>query len=57
MTCKNNLTIYCAIQGYLLGNPTAFPSEINFRYTFAHGMGIISDELYEVCLFLEVFIF
>ncbi|KAK1393514.1 Serine carboxypeptidase [Heracleum sosnowskyi] len=35
------------LKGYLLGNPSTFPNEKNFRYTFAHGMGIISDELYE----------
>lgn len=35
------------LKGYLLGNPSTFPTEKNFRFTFAHGMGIISDELYE----------
>ncbi|KAK4274622.1 hypothetical protein QN277_017816 [Acacia crassicarpa] len=36
------------LQGYLLGNPlTIMPSQINYRIPFAHGMGLISDELYE----------
>ncbi|KAL1833659.1 hypothetical protein ACET3Z_003310 [Daucus carota] len=35
------------LKGYLLGNPVTIPNETNFRYTFAHGMRIISDELYK----------
>ncbi|KAK3030246.1 hypothetical protein RJ639_038369 [Escallonia herrerae] len=34
-------------QGYILGNPKTFPDEDNYRIQFSHGMGIISDELYE----------
>ena len=36
-------------QGYLLGNPLTVPSkENNYKVPFAHGMGLISDELFEV---------
>ncbi|KAL2320066.1 hypothetical protein Fmac_029035 [Flemingia macrophylla] len=33
-------------QGYLLGNPITTNRERNQRIPFAHGMGLISDELY-----------
>ncbi|WOG91892.1 hypothetical protein DCAR_0311147 [Daucus carota subsp. sativus] len=35
------------LKGYLLGNPKTFPADQDFVIPFAHGMGIISDELYE----------
>ncbi|XP_054780968.1 serine carboxypeptidase-like 7 isoform X2 [Prosopis cineraria] len=35
------------IQGYILGNPLTTRHEINYEIPFAHGMGLISDELYE----------
>ncbi|KAK7354047.1 hypothetical protein VNO80_19503 [Phaseolus coccineus] len=35
------------LQGYLLGNALTTNREQNFRIPFAHGMGLISDELYE----------
>ncbi|KAI9104302.1 hypothetical protein K1719_022874 [Acacia pycnantha] len=35
------------IQGYILGNPLTTKSEKNYAIPFAHGMGLISDELYE----------
>jgi len=36
-------------QGYVLGNPiTHIEFEQNFRIPYAHGMSLISDELYEV---------
>lgn len=35
------------LKGYLLGNPSATPADVNCRVQFAHGMGLISDELYE----------
>ncbi|EOA27134.1 hypothetical protein CARUB_v10023233mg [Capsella rubella] len=36
------------LQGYVLGNPaTHYEKEINYRVPFAHGMSLISDELYE----------
>ncbi|XP_022633239.1 serine carboxypeptidase-like 11 isoform X3 [Vigna radiata var. radiata] len=37
------------LQGYLLGNPLTTRKEKNEQIPFAHGMGLISDELYE-CL-------
>lgn len=45
MTC-----VVRALQGYLVGNPVT--SEKRFdegtKVAFSHGMGLISDELYEV---------
>ncbi|XP_057974842.1 serine carboxypeptidase-like 2 [Malania oleifera] len=36
------------LKGYLLGNPVTSPAvDGNFGVPFAHGMGLISDELYE----------
>ncbi|KAK4368709.1 hypothetical protein RND71_012501 [Anisodus tanguticus] len=36
------------IKGYLLGNPiTSKSTEDNYQIPFCHGMGLISDELYE----------
>ncbi|BAT87277.1 hypothetical protein LR48_Vigan09g226000 [Vigna angularis] len=35
------------LQGYLLGNAATTGSEYNYRIPFSHGMGLISDELYE----------
>ncbi|GMI77670.1 serine carboxypeptidase-like 2 [Hibiscus trionum] len=36
------------MQGYILGNPkTVFSLEENLKIPYAHGMGLISDELYE----------
>ncbi|XP_059635200.1 serine carboxypeptidase-like 2 isoform X2 [Cornus florida] len=36
------------LKGYLLGNPITLPaSESNYQIPFAHGMALISDELYE----------
>lgn len=38
-------------QGYLVGNGVADPKfDGNAFVPFAHGMGLISDELFEVCL-------
>ncbi|KAL1814001.1 hypothetical protein ACET3Z_024066 [Daucus carota] len=34
-------------KGYLAGNPVTFRAETNFSIPFSHGMGLISDELYE----------
>ncbi|XP_071931926.1 serine carboxypeptidase-like 13 isoform X2 [Coffea arabica] len=37
------------LKGYILGNPITKVSEIlNYRVPFAYGMGLISDELYEL---------
>ncbi|KAK2393838.1 serine carboxypeptidase [Trifolium repens] len=35
------------LQGYLLGNAVTTEKETNYKIPFAHGMGLISDELYE----------
>ncbi|PHU20669.1 hypothetical protein BC332_11820 [Capsicum chinense] len=35
------------LKGYVLGNPLTYYGEGNYRIPFAHGMGLISDELYE----------
>ncbi|KAL7175666.1 hypothetical protein ACSBR2_029292 [Camellia fascicularis] len=35
------------LKGYLLGNPATTPNDSNYEIPFAHGMGLISDELYE----------
>ncbi|WMV59277.1 hypothetical protein MTR67_052662 [Solanum verrucosum] len=36
------------LKGYILGNPlTINPDELNYRIPFAHGMGLLSDDLYK----------
>nr|GEY44574.1 serine carboxypeptidase-like 13 isoform X1 [Tanacetum cinerariifolium] len=35
------------LKGYVLGNPSTFPEEVNYHIRFANGMGLISDELYK----------
>ncbi|XP_009612197.1 serine carboxypeptidase-like 11 isoform X1 [Nicotiana tomentosiformis] len=35
------------LKGYSLGNPLTFPEESNYQIPFCHGMGLISNELYE----------
>ncbi|KAJ4898169.1 Serine carboxypeptidase-like 17 [Raphanus sativus] len=44
LCCKPQINL----QGYVLGNPaTEEESDTNWRIPFAHGMGLISDEIYE----------
>lgn len=49
-----SLTISCAwirnqLQGYIVGNPiTGSKFDKNFHVPYSHGVGIISDQLYEV---------
>ncbi|EPS59476.1 hypothetical protein M569_15331, partial [Genlisea aurea] len=39
------------LKGYIMGNGLTFKGEENYRVPFAHGLGIIPDELYAVeCL-------
>ena len=39
----------CLFQGYLIGNPsTGEIIDISSKVPYAHGVGIISDQLYEV---------
>ncbi|KAG5573456.1 hypothetical protein H5410_063222 [Solanum commersonii] len=35
------------LKGYSLGNPITFFEESNYQIPYSHGMGLISDELYE----------
>ncbi|CDP21038.1 unnamed protein product [Coffea canephora] len=35
------------LKGYILGNPVTTPGDGNYAIQFTHGMGLISDELYE----------
>ncbi|XP_010556477.1 PREDICTED: serine carboxypeptidase-like 18 [Tarenaya hassleriana] len=45
---ENGVTPPINLQGYVLGNPaTDENSDTNSRIPFAHGMGLISDELYK----------
>ncbi|XP_055833045.1 serine carboxypeptidase-like 11 isoform X3 [Solanum dulcamara] len=46
---KNEMEIkpFINLKGYLLGNPSTFEGEKNYEIPYAHGMGLISDELYE----------
>jgi hypothetical protein len=38
------------VQGYLIGNPaTDVDYDFNSFVPFAHGMGLISNDMYEVC--------
>lgn len=45
MTC-----VVRALQGYLVGNPVTSVKRFDegTKVAFSHGMGLISDELYEV---------
>ncbi|XP_057451246.1 serine carboxypeptidase-like 11 [Lotus japonicus] len=44
---EKGLKPWINVQGYLLGNPSTSIREPNYQISFAHGMGLISDELYE----------
>ncbi|XP_028765421.1 serine carboxypeptidase-like 2 isoform X2 [Neltuma alba] len=45
---ENGIQPWINIQGYILGNPLTTRHEENYQIPFAHGMGLISDELYEL---------
>jgi serine carboxypeptidase-like clade I len=39
----------CLVHGYLLGNPVTDPNfDDPSKIPFSHGMGLISDEIYDV---------
>lgn len=42
------------MQGYILGNPFTFSGQDYYKIPFAHGMGLISDELYKVWVYSSV---
>ncbi|XP_060200760.1 serine carboxypeptidase-like 17 [Lycium barbarum] len=44
---EKGLEPFINLKGYLLGNPATFHGEYNYRIPYAHGMGLISDELFE----------
>ncbi|KAH0694271.1 hypothetical protein KY285_021368 [Solanum tuberosum] len=46
---KNEMEVepFIHLKGYLLGNPSTFEGEANYKIPFTHGMALISDELYE----------
>nr|XP_027089819.1 serine carboxypeptidase-like 11 isoform X1 [Coffea arabica] len=44
---ENGIEPSIDLKGYLIGNPVTTPTDDNYRVPFAHGMGLISDELYE----------
>ncbi|XP_019164423.1 PREDICTED: serine carboxypeptidase-like 10 isoform X2 [Ipomoea nil] len=35
------------LQGYILGSPKTYPTQSKYKVPFAHGMGLITDQLYE----------
>ena len=45
------------LQGYLLGNAVTTRRENNSRIPFSHGMGLISDELYNVIILTHQLLF
>lgn len=44
---ENGMNYQINLQGYILGNPLTFPEEADYKFPYAHGMGLISDELFE----------
>ncbi|CAN4097354.1 unnamed protein product [Withania somnifera] len=46
---NNNMGIkpWINLKGYILGNPVTFSGQEYYKIPFAHGMGLISDELYK----------
>ncbi|KAH0694163.1 hypothetical protein KY285_021260 [Solanum tuberosum] len=44
---EKGLEPFINLKGYFLGNPSTFQGEFNYRIPYAHGMGLISDELFE----------
>uniref|UniRef100_M1AZE2 Serine carboxypeptidase n=1 Tax=Solanum tuberosum TaxID=4113 RepID=M1AZE2_SOLTU len=50
---EKGLEPFINLKGYFLGNPSTFQGEFNYRIPYAHGMGLISDELFEMVEGLE----
>ncbi|MED6115717.1 hypothetical protein PIB30_093377 [Stylosanthes scabra] len=52
---EQGLQPWINLQGYLMGNPKVDQNSANYRIPFAHGMGLISDELYQMTsdIFIE----
>lgn len=48
MELKQGTNLRLTFKGYILGNPLTFPLESNYWIPYAHGMGLISHELYEL---------
>ncbi|KAM3342384.1 serine carboxypeptidase-like 9 [Capsicum galapagoense] len=44
---ERGLEPFIDLKGYLLGNPATFRGETNYKIPYAHGLGLISDELFE----------
>lgn len=48
---NNSLLFFPSTQGYIAGNPlTDEQFDTDGRIPFLHGMGLVSDELYEVII-------
>ncbi|PHU20463.1 hypothetical protein BC332_11614 [Capsicum chinense] len=47
---ERGLEPFIDLKGYLLGNPATFRGETNYKIPYAHGLGLISDELFELCI-------
>lgn len=49
MEHMNNLLLFSSTQGYIAGNPlTDRQFDMDGQIPYFHGMGLVSDELYEV---------
>ncbi|KAM3237710.1 serine carboxypeptidase-like 9 [Capsicum annuum] len=44
---EKGLEPFIDLKGYLLGNPLTYRGDYNYGIPYAHGMGLISDELFE----------
>ena len=54
--CACKLFFWIWFQGYLVGNPVTDEKFDNGAFVpYAHGMGLISDELYEVKNYIQTF--
>ncbi|KAF3665915.1 putative serine carboxypeptidase-like 19-like [Capsicum annuum] len=44
---EKGLEPFIDLKGYLLGNPATFYGEYNYKIPYTHGLGLISDEIFE----------